>query len=339
MKKCNEKFKVLMGILLAPALIALMLALLLPCNHDNYMEIEQEQESDQDAVSEDAFSLNNLGYILYRNMPDCVKTLAHSEVFGEFNKEDSGEELANLEKIDTGSFGNNLVPCVVGGRQYFQCQLVFDTKNFRFTDEEKIRKIEECGYSGFGEQLERVADIVRENTKEHGNNYWEYTIEKYQLSCQGSTFVLDRVSDGGFIMSLEVNLNSCWVPEKFRDLTERVNALGGYYLSASCVGGEVETLTFCKDNSIAEEVDESTDLRENETENRRKYLNNKRLVLMFRQGELVDYYMTTAGCELKLDDEDKKMLELCTGELGKTLPEKETMMSRYLGVHRIYRAK
>lgn len=330
MKKFDEKSKVIIGILLAPALIVLMMAAFILAGKDKHTIREQAEQGEPYTTEvQELATLKKKGYILYRKIPDHIKRLARSDVFQKFNEEDSGVELEMLATTDSERFGDEYASCVVGERQSFPCYLEFDAKAFRFTEEEKIRRVEECGYSGFEKQLAKVADIVKEKTQEHGDSYWHYAWERYQLSCQGTTITLERTSDGNFTMFLNINLSTCWVPGKYKDLIERVDAAGGYYLFSSCVGGEVEILTFCKDNSIAEG---------GSVEGGESLVDNKRLVLMFRDGKLEDYYMTTAGSELELDSSDQNMLKLCTAGLNKTLPEKETMVSQYQGVYRIYRA-
>lgn len=328
----NEKFKILIGILIVPVLIAGMISFVQKLAHNP--RYETTNESDTGSVM--AKSMEEQGYIVYQEVPERVRALVNCEAFDLVEESRGGEEDVQIPDI-LKSMGReemikNVCPLLASDIGSFGTEFAFDAKNCSFINSELIRQIEACGFTGFSEQLAKIEKIVEKKTKEYGTNYYELHDELYSFTCQGTTFSLYRMKDNLFNFEVAINLSTCYVPAKYKGLVEKVNAAGGYFLSASQVGGNIEVLTFTKDNAIC---DQSSKNLEGEAE-----INNKKLILMFRDGSLSDYYVTVAGNDtLKMDDKDKEILQICTAGLGKELSDKEYMKSNYGGIYRIFRAK
>lgn len=331
----NEKFKILIGILIVPVLIAGMISFVQKLAHNQRYGTTNESYTENVMAK----SMEEQGYIVYQEVPERIRALVNCEAFDlvqeSRDSEEDGEDVQIpdiLERMGQEEMIKNVCPLLVSDIASFGTEFVFDAKNCSFTNSELIRQIEACGFPGFSEQLAKIEKIVEKKTKEYGKNYYEFQDELYRFTCQGTTFSLYRMTEDAFNFEVAVNLSTCYVPAKHKELVEKVNAAGGYFLSASQVGGNTEVLTFTKDNAISDQSGESL---EGETE-----VNNKKLILMFRNGSLSDYYVTVAGNEtLKLDDKDKEILQICTAGLGKELSDKEYMKSNYGGIYRIFRAK
>lgn len=291
-------------------------------------------------------SMREQGYVRYQMLPERMKTVVRTDLFkssaehAKLNANEGeeltfGEERMELvEQIDSESICDIQHRRVVGAYGHYAGGLSFDMNTYQFTDREKIQQIEACGFDGFSELLDKVAEIIKEREKKIGaKKFWEYNFDTYLISCQGAEFRVQKYGMDNFELTYEGNLSTCYVPQKYKSLVERVVEGGEYYLYQSSVGAETEVLTFVKNNSIAvESVLEVGDLSDEMT-------NNKRLVLLFENGKLTNYYMTNLKKELKLDDVDKKILEVCTSGLDKELPSKPTKTSEFQGQHNVYWAE
>ena len=207
-------------------------------------------------------------------------------------------------------------------------ELSYDPKQGKFTSTEEISRIEAAGFEGFGKQLDKAAKLIQCSIKY--DNQREDMIEPvYYFCCQGVRFSLRKQSNESFQISLHFNFSSCYAPAKYQEFVKDVVAGGEYFLCASTVGGEIETLTFCKDDTVSLLSDrEYTDLS--------KMVDDRRIVFMFRDGKLIDYYMTVQGGELVLDDSDKNLIDKYAKGIGKGYPDKVSMTFSRYGIFHIY---
>lgn len=337
----NERFKIVMGILLVPVLLG---ALMVFCRHEMDQALkntpwdndanEEDVDYDYDVLS--AGTMQERGYVVYQQLPERIKNLI--KVFGEpvmtgESREDSEVAEDWLEELGSTELLTNEEP------EYDRslgCDLEFDAKSCSFTPAAQVRlaKIEESGFDGFTGMMEDVTGIIRKNTEKYGENYWSEkmeSIERYIVCCQDMQFEFERSGSGSFYLNIPIQSATCYVPEKYREFVQNVTADGEYFLYTTCVGDKIDVVSFCKNNSIAAVEGGVPD------EDREKN-NNKRIVCLFEDGKMVDYYVTTLGNELSLDEKDKKIVDTYMSGTGKELPDKPTMVSKYAGIHRIYRA-
>lgn len=349
MKK--EKFGLIIAVLLAPVLLAGIVAF---CRHEAKDALASEGNSDvyeQQAVS--GKTLKEKGYVFNQQFPEGFSRLMElgiwesdesaeeepseadnavpaDEEMIEDDEQWPVEEILTLEDLKSGKLLDSSEFCVGKDNSRYEdldTTLKFDTKNFCFTSSDVIEKIESCGFPGFGKQLEQCAQLIR---KRGVISYGEY----YSIFCQGVEFVLcptaTTKSQTDVWLSVCLNASDYYVPEKYQEFIRNVTEDGEYFFYSSCIGGEIESLCFCKNNSLAATgYDEKSKDEEND---------NKRIIFLFKNNNLVDYYVTTSGNnELVLDDKDQKLLETFTKGLGKELSEKpEALMDGYMGYYRLY---
>ncbi len=328
----NQKFQVLIGILLVPVLIAGIVSLGQRLGQN--LKHEGMGESGEDFAPAQMKTMEEQGYVMYQALPERVRALVNSGLFDRTQEEEEAEKKTDiLDRIGQEDFAKNIRLLLISNTYLasYSCKenFPFDEKSNSFVNTELIRQIESYGFTGFSEQLEKVARVVAMRTKEWGSGYYGEYGEAYRLTCQGTEFELYRMSDGSFDLEFDINFSASYVPEKYRELVEKVSAAGGYFLSASQVGGETEVLVFTKDNAVSDESPRRLDKEMSE-------VNNKKLILMFRNGSLSDYYVTVAGNDtLKLDDKDKEIIKICTTGSGKKFSD-EYKRSENGGIYWIF---
>ncbi len=92
-------------------------------------------------------------------------------------------------------------------------------------------------------------------------------------------------------------------------------------------------LTFAKNNCI-------TDLNacsNEELQDAKRH--SKTISFVFNKGNLEDYFITTCGAELEMDEEDKAFIESGAKGLGKELQRKPIIQEYGEWIFRIYRTK
>lgn len=235
------------------------------------------------------------------------------------------------------------------------CLLKWDLKAGECQDAEKIALIESCGFEGFSElisEVERRAKDAMAAGKKHAESYGgeddEYDYDDYDdeyddededekvdigdagyywneyfyLRCQGITFVLYDFSRTGYVaLGLSKNNSTYYIPEKYKNIIDGMKADGSYFLHASYVAGGRDVLVFSRDNTVGLSIEDEINpymYEGTRDEERRKY-EDKRIVFIFENGKIVDYYMASQSGSMKLDDVDKKVLDAYVSGLGKTL--------------------
>lgn len=249
------------------------------------------------------------------------------------------------------------------------CLLKWDAQTGECVDAERIATIEGCGFQGFSGLIAEVGQQVKAEMAESAK-YEEYYKKEYGeeededeedgddvsgyfsensflLYSQGVTFLLYNFSDTGYAtLELMKNNSMFYTPAKYQNIIDGIAADGNYFLISSYVAGGKDILVFRRDNTVFLRGDEYEDeddyydysyLQEgiNADPERRKY-NNKRLVLIFEDGKMVDYYMTSPSANMQLDDADKQVLDAYVSGLGKTLSGVPETLG---GQKYLYRAK
>lgn len=337
----EERFKSILAILLVPVLILAIVGFCMARAGDKEVMTGRIVGAEEGGTNMGT-TLAERGYVLYQPMHPGIKALYEQEILESVQGGGSDEEtfdsqedmsLLNFDQIESGDYleqnpltvqeSSVLMECLMGR------ELSYDPKEGKFTSTEEISRIETAGFEGFGKQLDKAAKLIQCSIKY--DNQGEEMIEPvYYFCCQGVRFSLRKQSDKSFQISLHFNFSSCYAPAKYQEFVKDVVAGGEYFLCASTVGGEIETLTFCKDDTVSILSDrEDTDLS--------KMVDDRRIVFMFRDGKLIDYYMIVQGGELVLDDSDKNLIDKYAKGIGKGYPDKVSMTFSRYGIFHIYR--
>lgn len=305
-------------------------------------QMDQEEEYEE---TENGKTWAERGYILRGNVQENVKLLLESEE-PLFMPEDyvyeqiDGEKL-NMQKVNKEynilketlfesedpttmeSYGEMVVGPTYAGVSTI---LSFDAKQCKFTDD-KIPKIEACGFPGFAERIKEVENKIQKR-KEH--EHFEDDIEtygvEYKICCQGVEFILSAETNDTFVLTLIWNDSSRFIPGKYQSMIEEIEADGKYYLYSSCVGVESDVLVFNRDNTVA-------------TYDREEYQegDNKRIAFIFKDGVMADYYFASSANTLVLDEADEQMLDTYAKGFGKELSR--TGESSYYSSYSIFSAE
>lgn len=337
----EERFKSILGILLMPVLMLIVVGFCMGRAGDGEVKTGIWVENRNNKMGT---TLEERGYIMYQPLPQGLKNLIDQGIL--VSSFESGDNemvegdtygLSSYDRIERGDY-LKMNPLTVKKSEVLleylmnmNGELSFDPQQGKFAPADQISKIEAAGFTGFRMQLEKAAQMIQYCNK--SKDKWKEGVENvYYFYCQGVEFALSEISEYVFHLSVQINFSSCYMPAKYQEFVKDVVSGGDYFLYASTVGGDIETLTFCKDNSISL-------LSDRQDEELSKMIDGKRIVFMFRDGKLVDYYMTVQGGDLKLDDSDKNLIDKCTKGLGKGYPDKESMTFSSYGVCHIYRAE
>lgn len=268
----------------------------------------------------------------------------------EYSKEELEEEyedtLKYIKKFDAPEYLNknhNLFVTSTAGDEEEEtedlyCALKWDNKTGECLDKEKIAAIENCGFPGFSNLISEVEsrEKARRNSFEETSEYFGGDEDEdayyeygggYTLFCRGIEFYISP-SDGAEYRYLSVQLNrsSCFIPQRYKNVIDGVMADGSYYLYSSYAAGGKDVLVFHRDQTVSyNEYMESPDTKNEWVD--------KRIVFIFENGNLVDYYVVSQIPRLVLDDVDKKVLDTYVSGLGKTLsgvPEGTGRITGYL---------
>lgn len=334
----EERFKSILAIFLVPVLI---LAIVGFCRARDKEVMTGRVVGAESNGTNIGTTLAERGYVLYQPMHPGIKALYEQGILESVQGGGSDEEafdfqedmsLLNFDQIESGDYLEQNPLTVQESSVTLEClmgrELSYDPKQGKFTSTEEISRIEAAGFEGFEKQLDKAAKLIQCSIKY--DNQREDMIEPvYYFCCQGVRFSLRKQSNESFQISLHFNFSSCYAPAKYQEFVKDVVAGGEYFLCASTVGGEIETLTFCKDDTVSLLSDrEHTDLS--------KMVDDRRIVFMFRDGKLIDYYMTVQGGELVLDDSDKNLIDKYAKGIGKGYPDKVSMTFSRYGIFHIY---
>lgn len=347
MKK--DKFGIIIAILLAPILLAGLVAF---CRYEAKDAVKRNKGNGeykyQDYTAQGK-TLRDRGYVMRQQFPDGFRKLKELDIWEESYLDSEGEadvegdeqiledeqiaeEDITLEYMESGKLldvNEFNVGKDTSAYEYLDIQLEFDVAKSCFTSTDKISQIEACGFTDFSKQLKKVVEVIR---KHGGISY-----EGYYIFCQGVEFELfpTNVTENdmtNFWLRACLNASDYYVPEKYQEFIRNFTENGEYFLYSSGIGGETEVLVFCKNNSVAASgVDVKTSDEEND---------NKRIIFLFQDNNLVDYFVTTSGNdELVFDDADKQLIETYTKGLGKELSDRPAVLYGYEGYYRVYRTK
>lgn len=219
------------------------------------------------------------------------------------------KEMGNASVLEQAS--DNMV--VSPRRTSLRRCINWDNKAGRFKEAELFAAIENCGFSGFTGLVSEVEKRVKEKRAEDEEDDYALSGE-YIIYCQKGIFVISETyaSQNLYELSLVVNNAHCYIPEKYKNMIDSVNAGGDYFLYSSCVDGKKDVLVFCRDNVVCDAGSVTTAVKAGAGK-------SKRIAFVFEEGKLVDYYAVATTTELQLDEVDKKLIDTYASGLDKTL--------------------
>lgn len=328
---------------------------------DTVYSLFGDDEQYWDFEEEDGRTAAERGFAVYKQLPEMVTKLLDTGIFApseekvqkfrEVYGEDEDEEsvttidsmqsnyesvLEDIQKMGTESYLEKVGEIGPGGGNDIYCFLKWDKGAGKFADTDKIGGIENCGFSGFSDLVAQAEQMIQNRRAEAADESGVYYDDvQCKIYCQGFEFDLIWCSGKeDYRLQFAMNTAAFYIPEKYRNVIDGVAALGGYVPYYYCIGGKKEVLIFNRDNSI--ECSNAYPREDADT----GVQANKRIALIFEDGKIVDYYVTTDRKKLELDDAGKKIMEQYTSGLGKTLSEH----GEQFGVNRqqriwLYRAK
>lgn len=278
------------------------------------------------------------GYTVYRPLPDQVQKLFDTDVFAPteesakvykeysryYEEEDDkktndedflAEQKRNYEEskelmkeVGNPELLEQNEQLVFGPKENgLECVWEWDAAAGKLKDRGMVSAIEGCGFTGFSDLISEVEHRIKDKKAKLEETGGHVEEDVYTVFCQGTPFVIsDEYTEKYYNIRVQLNSSACYIPEKYRNVIDRVNAGSGYFFYSSCVGGKKDVLVFCRDNSISEGGKASN-------------MNNKRIALIFEEGELIDFYAASAAGQLHLDDVDQQFLDKYTEGLDKTL--------------------
>ena len=244
---------------------------------------------DEDDYVEDASS--------YKSSYECLLDSA------EFMKKKTGNVVSTLDSESDYMF-----------------KIMFDYKEKAFTNEsyDTIAKVEQCGFTGFTEQIKRLEkeyQSISQTAIEDG----QYDLG-YRIYNQGVGFEFNELLHGEIEVELQLNINSLYIPEKYRNVIETVTQSEEYMLRASSVDTKSEVLTFGAANAVltrgtGQNYEEGTgpDL---------PTFGDTTISFIFQDNQVTGYYVTTNENKLELTESDKKLIQTVAPGLKLSFPER-----------------
>lgn len=273
------------------------------------------------------------GYVKAKDFPQALKNLVASGLLSldedtALDDEDDYVEDASSYKssyeclLDSAEFMKRKTGNVVStldSESDYMFKIKFDYKEKAFTDEsyDTIAKVEQCGFTGFTEQIKRLEkeyQSISQTAIEDG----QYDLG-YRIYNQGVGFELNELLHGEIEVELQLNINSLYIPEKYRNIIETVTQSEEYMLRASSVDTKSEVLTFGAANAVL-----TWGTGENYEEGigpDMPVFGDTTISFIFENNQVTGYYVTTNENKLKLTESDNKLIQTVAPGLKLSFPE------------------
>lgn len=274
------------------------------------------------------------GYVKAKDFPQALKNLVASgllsldEDTALDDKDDYVEDASSYKSsyeclLDSAEFMKRKTGNVVStldSESDYMFKIKFDYKEKAFTDEsyDTIAKVEQCGFTGFTEQIKRLEkeyQSISQTAIEDG----QYDLY-YRIYNQGVGFELNELLHGEIEVELQLNINSLYIPEKYQNIIETVTQSEEYMLRASSVDTKSEVLTFGAANAVltrgtGQNYEEGTgpDL---------PTFGDTTISFIFQDNQVTGYYVTTNENKLELTESDKKLIQTVAPGLKLSFPER-----------------
>lgn len=320
MQENREKW---LGIVLVP-IVFLILILAVSLGTKKPEKAEEDYET-IDVASSGEETYAERGYIKEKEFPQALQNLVASGLLtvDENTEEESTakstyEYLMDSKEVLQSRTGD--VVSIEDGESRYCITLSYDEKKQIFTNEayEKVAKVEQCGFTGFTDQFKQVEKAYQKLQKTEDNtSHMEWDIE-YMIYNQEIGFHFYMLSPNEINMELQLNVNTMYIPQKYRTLIENVTQSGEYMLRASCVDTKKEVLTFGAANGV---MSKGIGIANDFYEKSGSYFGDTTISFVFENGQVTEYYVTTNESKLQLSDADKKLIQTVAPGLKKSFSE------------------
>ena len=327
----NAKNSKWLGIILVPFIFGILILVA-------SVSVKGQKEDAYSDLTMDAMSgtenYTARGYVKAKDFPQALKNLVASgllsldEDTALDDKDDYVEDASSYKSsyeclLDSAEFMKRKTGNVVStldSESDYMFKIKFDYKEKAFTNEsyDTIAKVEQCGFTGFTEQIKRLEkeyQSISQTAIEDG----QYDLY-YRIYNQGVGFELNELLHGEIEVELQLNINSLYIPEKYRNVIETVTQSEEYMLRASSVDTKSEVLTFGAANAVltrgtGQNYEEGTgpDL---------PTFGDTTISFIFQDNQVTGYYVTTNENKLELTESDKKLIQTVAPGLKLSFPER-----------------
>ena len=330
----NRKDTKFLGIILVPIVFGLLILTASIFTKGQEKTDDLEYENNDQSVMSGTENYNARGYVKAKDFPQALQNLVASGLLtvdedtaiddeDEYVEGDVSSYKSSYEcLLDTAEFLKKRTENVVStldSESDYMFKIKFDYEKKVFTDEtyDTIAKVEQCGFTGFTEQIKRLEkeyQSISRTAMENG----QYDLG-YRIYNQGVGFEFNELLHGEIEVDLQLNVNSIYIPQKYRNIIETVTQSGEYMLRASSVDTKSEVLTFGAANAVmtrgtGENYEEGTgpDM---------PVFGDTTISFIFENNQVTGYYVTTNENKLKLTESDKKLIQTVAPGLKLSFPE------------------
>lgn len=327
----NAKNSKWLGIILVPFIFGILILVA-------SISVKGQKEDAYSDLTMDAMSgtenYTARGYVKAKDFPQALQNLVASGLLSVDedtaldDEDDYVEDVSSYKssyeclsdspefmKKKTGS-----VVSVLDSESGYSFKITFDYKKKAFTDEsyDTIAKVEQCGFTGFTEQIKRLEKEYQSMSQTAFEN-GQYDLG-YQIYNQGVGFDFNELLHGEIQVELLLNINSIYIPQKYRNIIETVTQSGEYMLRASSVDTKREVLTFGAANIVmtqgtGENYEEGSGAN-------MPIFGDTTISFIFENNQVTGYYVTTNENKLELTESDKKLIQTVAPGLKLSFPER-----------------
>jgi len=212
-----------------------------------------------------------------------------------------------------------LVVSIIESETDYAFSIKYDSKKKGFTEDSyaTIAKVEQCGFTGFTDQVKRLEkEYQSQQEKKTGEeDDWDLTYEIYN---QGVGFRFINYDQNEIDVNLKLNINSIYLPQKYETLIRNVTQSGEYMLRASSVDTKKEVLTFGAANAV---ITRGTGEVLFQGGQNMPTFGDTTISFVFENNQVSGYYVTTNENKFQLTESDKKLIQTVAPGLKVTLPE------------------
>lgn len=320
----------MLGIILVP----LVFGILILVASAFAKEPEKAEDSFYEENSKNVMGANknyeDRGYVKANDFPQALQNLVASGILTaeEVTDEDGYEEETSGYRsgydclLDNKAFMERRTGSVVSildSETDYVFKLKYDSKKKGFTEDSyaTIAKVEQCGFTGFADQVKRVEKEYRsqQEKKTGEEDDWDLT---YAVYNQGVEFRFINYGENEIDVNLKLNINSIYLPQKYETLIQNVTQSGEYMLRASSVDNKKEVLTFGAANAV---MTEGTGEVFFDGGQNMPTFGDTTISFVFENNQVTGYYVTTNESKFQLTESDKKLIQTVAPGLKVSLPE------------------
>ena len=252
----NNKNSKMLGIILVPLVFGILILVASAFTKEPKKAEDFYYEENSKNVMGANKSYEDRGYVKANDFPQALQNLVASGILTaeETTDEDGYEEetsgyRSSYECLsDSKNFmlqRTGLVVSIIESETDYAFSIKYDSKKKGFTEDSyaTIAKVEQCGFTGFTDQVKRLEkEYQSQQEKKTGEeDDWDLTYEIYN---QGVGFRFINYDQNEIDVNLKLNINSIYLPQKYETLIRNVTQSGEYMLRASSVDTKKEVLTF-----------------------------------------------------------------------------------------------